>query len=73
MREKYSVQLIINDQVFYEKDYKTYQAIADDFKIFGTSENVRTCARMQEKGMLPKYLKGYKYKYFKILKKPIKL
>ena len=44
-----------------------------DFKIFRTSENVRTCARMQEKGMLQKYLKGYKYKYFKLLKKPIKL
>ena len=32
MKEKYSVEFIVDNQLFYKKDYKTYQEIVNDFQ-----------------------------------------
>ena len=62
-KEKYTVKITIDDQTLFLKDYTTYQAILDDFPVFETTENVRTCKRMLEKQITPTYKKAQKYKY----------
>ena len=47
-KEKYTVKITIDDQTLFLKDYTTYQAILDDFPVFETTKNVRTCKRMLE-------------------------
>ena len=44
--EKYTVRVIINNQILFEKHYTTYQNILADFPCFLTTENVRTCRKM---------------------------
>ena len=41
--EKYTVKIIVDNTLLFVKDYTTYQAILDDFPVFETTENVRTC------------------------------
>ena len=55
--EKYTVKIIVDNTLLFVKDYTTYQAILDDFPVFETTENVRTCKRMLEKNIKPKYKK----------------
>ena len=65
-KEKYTVKITIDDQTLFLKDYTTYQAILDDFPVFETTENVRTCKRMLEKQITPTYKKAQKYKYIQV-------
>ena len=55
--EKYTVKIMIDDQTLFVRDYTTYQAILDDFPVFETTENVRTCQRMLEKNLKTKIQK----------------
>jgi hypothetical protein len=67
--EKYTVKVIVDNQLLFIRDYTTYQAILDDFPVFETSENVRTCKRMLEKDKKPKYKKSQKYQHIQVAKK----
>ena len=44
--EKYTVKVIINNQILFDKHYTTYKNILEDFSYFNTTENVRTCRKM---------------------------
>ena len=69
MKNKYTLEFYIDEDLYYKNDYKTYQSIVDDFPIFINAENVRTCKKMNEKSIVPKnYKKSNKYKHFKIYK-----
>ena len=70
-KEKYTVKITIDDQTLFLKDYTTYQAILDDFPVFETTENVRTCKRMLEKNLKPTYKKAQKYKYIRVERKTV--
>ena len=70
-KEKYTVKITIDDQTLFLKDYTTYQAILDDFPVFETTENVRTCKRMLEKQIKPTYKKAQKYKYIRVERKTV--
>ena len=70
-KEKYTVKITIDDQTLFLKDYTTYQAILDDFPVFETTENVRTCKRMLEKQITPTYKKAQKYKYIQVERKTV--
>jgi hypothetical protein len=67
--EKYTVKVIVDNQLLFIRDYTTYQAILDDFPVFETSENNRTCKRMLEKHIKPKYKKSQKYQHIQVAKK----
>ena len=69
--KKYTVKITIDDQTLFLKDYTTYQAILDDFPVFETTENVRTCKRMLEKQITPTYKKAQKYKYIQVEQKTV--
>ena len=68
MKDKYIFSMISDGQLVFEKRYKSYQEISDDWKIFGNSENVRTWCRMQEKKKKPCYKNSKRYELFRIHK-----
>lgn len=68
MKDKYVFSMINDQQLIFEKRYKTYQEIADDWKIFGNAENVRSWVRMQEKKKKPCYKNSKRYELFTIKK-----
>ena len=69
--EKYTVKIMIDDQTLFVRDYTTYQAILDDFPVFETTENVRTCKRMLGKNLKPKYKKSQKYQHIQVRRKTV--
>ena len=66
MQEKFSVEIHINDEILFSKNYTCFKAILEDFPVFDCRESLRTCKKMTEKNIQPKYAKSEKYRHIKI-------
>lgn len=68
MKDKYGVEIVVNETIVFSRRYKTYEDISTDFKIFGNAENVRAYCRMLSKGKKPCYKNSKRYECIRIFK-----